>query len=76
MRKYYYLGILNTRSFKEKPFLTLYRGICLFFIDLFKLKLKFKIKHENINFKFWYLPSLSKRSGGGAFIYIEKKSKI
>ena len=73
MRKYYYLGLFNTRSFKDKPFSTLYRAICLFFIDFFKIKLKFNIKHENINFQFLYLPSLSKRSGGrGLYIYREK----
>ena len=73
MSKHYYLNIFSTRSFKENPFLTIYRAVYLFFIDLFKVKKRFKIKHENINFQFLYLPNLSKRSGGrGLYLYREK----
>lgn len=73
MRINYYLRLFETRSFKEKPLITFYRCICLFFFDFFKIKSRFNIKHENINFKSLYFPGLSKKSGGrGLYIYREK----
>ena len=69
----YYLNLFSTRIFKEKPFITLFRAISLLFIDIFKIKKKFNIKHDKINFNFLYLPGSKKKSGGrGFYIYREK----
>ena len=73
MRVKYYLKLFSTKTFKEKPFITLFRSISVLFLDIFKIKKKFNIKHENINFNFLYLPGFIKKSGGrGLYIYREK----
>ena len=73
MRKNYYLNLLSSKTFKEKPFIILLRSIILLFLDIFKIKKRFSIKHEKINFSFLYLPGLKKKSGGrGLYIYREK----
>jgi FkbM family methyltransferase len=73
MRKYYYFSLFKTRAFKMKPLVTLFRAISLIIIDLFKINKIVNIKHLNINFNFFYLPALSKKSGGrGIYLYREK----
>ena len=73
MRVNYYLNLFSTRAFKEKPFITLFRSISLLFLDIFKIKKNFNIKHDKINFNFLYLPGFKKKSGGrGLYIYKEK----
>jgi len=73
MRKNYYLSLFTSRAFKEKPFITLFRSISVLFLDIFKIKTTFNIKHEKINFNCLYLPGFKKKSGGrGLYIYREK----
>ena len=73
MRVNYYLNLFSSRTFKEKPFITLFRSISVLFLDIFKIKKKFNIKHDKINFNFFYLPGLKKKVEEGGFIFIEKK---
>ena len=73
MKRNYYLSLFNTKAFKEKPFTVLFRSLSLLFLDIFKIKKKFNIKHDKINFNFLYLPGFKKKSGGrGLYIYKEK----
>ena len=72
----YYLKPFSTTTFKVRPFATLFRSINLLFLDIFKIKKKINIKHEKINFNFWYVPGLKKKVGEGGFIFIEKKLRI
>ena len=73
MRRFYYFSLFQTRAFKMHPVVTLFRAISLIFIDFFKIKRTIKIKHLNINFNFFYLPALPKKSGGrGIYLYREK----
>ena len=73
MRGNYYLSLFSSRTFKEKPFIALFRSISVLFFDIFKIKKKFNIKHDKINFNFLYLPGFKKKSGGrGLYIYREK----
>jgi FkbM family methyltransferase len=73
MRYFYYLSLFSTKAFRNKPIVTLFRAICLIFIDFFKINQIINIKHFNINFKFFYLPALPKKSGGrGIYLYREK----
>ena len=73
MRRFYYFSLFQTRAFKIHLVVTLFRAISLIFIDFFKIKQTIKIKHLNINFNFFYLPALPKKSGGrGIYLYREK----
>ena len=73
MRRNYYLSLLSSKAFKEKPFITLFKSISLLFLDIFKIKKNFNIKHDKINFNFLYLPGYKKKRGvRGLYIYREK----
>lgn len=69
----YYLNLFKTKTFRARPFVILFRSISLLFFDIFKIKKKFEIKNDKINFNFLYVPALKKKSGGrGLYIYREK----
>ena len=47
----YYLNLFKTKTFRARPFVILFRSISLLFFDIFKIKKKFEIKNDKINFE-------------------------
>ena len=76
MKRNYYLSILKTKSFKKKPFITIIRCFIVLILDIFKIKKKIHIKHNNIKFNFLYFPNLEKKVAGEVYLFTEKKLKI
>jgi len=65
--------LIKSKAFISRPLITLFRLLKLLFYDIFKIRKIVNIKHNNINFKFYYNPGLKLHSGGrGLYLFREK----